>query len=86
MVRLGMSRAERQWWGLVDLRAWNDEREARALGSSSVECRVVRDDAGQRISVTLQWPARDLEDAIGRIHVVVGLDPAGFRSGYPLPL
>jgi hypothetical protein len=81
-----MSRAEREWWGLVDLEVWDDEREVRALGSSSVECLVARDDGGRRISVTLRWPARDLHDALGRIHELVGLDPTAFKSGYPLPL
>jgi hypothetical protein len=86
VVLRGMSRAERQWWGVVDLGAWSEQQEARALASSSVECLVARDNAGQRISVTLRWPARDLEEALRRIHDVVGLDPRAFTSGYPLPL
>jgi len=48
-----MSRAERQWWGVVDLGAWSEQPEARALATLSVQCHVARDDAGQRISVTL---------------------------------
>jgi hypothetical protein len=85
-VLRGMSRAERQWWGVVDLGAWSEQQEARVLASSSVECLVARDYAGQRIGVTLRWPARDLEEALRRIHDVVGLDPTAFTSGYPLPL
>jgi hypothetical protein len=81
-----MSRAERAWWGLVDLGAWNDECEARALACSSVECLVARDEAGSRVRVTLRWSARDLDDALRRVHDAVGVDPRGFKSGYPLPL
>jgi hypothetical protein len=71
---------------VVDLGAWSERPEARALASSSVECLVARDDAGQRTSVTLRWSARDLEEALRRIHDVVGIDPTAFTSGYPLPL
>ena len=85
LKRARVSRPEREWWGPVELGAWDDERETRALASSTVECAVVRDDAGRRLTVTLRWYARDLDDALRRVRDAVGIDAQAFRSGYPLP-
>ncbi len=81
-----MSRAEREWWGPIDVEAWDQEREARALAAVGVECLVARDEAGRTVSVTLRWTARDLDDALRRVNDAVGIDAAAFKSGYPLRL
>ena len=81
-----MTGAEREWWGLVDLASWDDRREARALASAAVACFVDRDEAGRRVSVTLRWFAHDLSDALERVREAAAVDPAAFKSGYPLPL
>jgi hypothetical protein len=70
----------------VELAAWDDQREARALASATVECSLARDKNGRLVGVTLRWSARDLNDALRRVHDAVGVGPRCFKSGYPLPL
>ena len=81
-----MTGTEREWWGLVDLARWDDQREARARASAAISCVVERDEAGRRVSVTLRWFAHDLNDALRRVREAAAVDPAAFESGYPLPL
>jgi hypothetical protein len=77
---------EREWWGPVELAAWDGQREARALASRTVDCSLVRDRHGRLVGVTLRWSARDLSDALRRVHDAVGVEPQCFKIGYPLPL
>ena len=46
---------EREWWGPLELAAWDDQREARALASRTVDCSLVRDRHGRLVGVTLRW-------------------------------
>jgi len=77
---------EREWWRPGELSDWDEQREARALATRTVDCSLVRDGHGQLVNVTLRWSARDLSDALRRVHDAVGIEPQCFKIGYPLPL
>jgi hypothetical protein len=78
-----------QWWGVVDFNGWSDRPDSddQSVASRTERALHACEQAdgfeawGEPGSLAVKWWAPgDLNQALARLHVVVGIHPADFRT------